>query len=88
MNLCPPIFKKNLDRQAVVVHTFNPSSWGTEVGRSLVSLRPAWSTEQDLGTARANNGILSQKTKQNKTSKQQQQQQQKTQNNSQMNKKP
>ena len=86
MNLCPPIFKKNLDRQAVVVHTFNPSSWGTEVGRSLVSLRPAWSTEQDLGTARANNGILSQKTKQNKTSKKQQQQ--KTQNNSQMNKKP
>ena len=86
MNLCPPIFKKNLDRQAVVVHTFNPSSWGTEVGRSLVSLRPAWSTEQDLGTPRANNGILSQKTKQNKTSKKQQQQ--KTQNNSQMNKKP
>jgi hypothetical protein len=28
--------------QAVVMHTFDPSNWKAEAGRSL-SLRPAWS---------------------------------------------
>ena len=67
VGLCPPTFKKNLDCQAVVVHTFNTCTCEAEAGRSLVSLRPAWPTEQDLGTARANDETLSQnKTKQNK----------------------
>jgi hypothetical protein len=30
--------------RAVVAHTFNPSTWEAEAGRSLSS-RPAWSTE-------------------------------------------
>ena len=30
---------------AVVVHTFNPNTQEAVAGRSLVSLRPAWSTE-------------------------------------------
>ena len=30
--------------QAVVAHTFNPSTWEAEAGR-LLSLGPAWSTE-------------------------------------------
>jgi major histocompatibility complex class I len=29
---------------AVVVHTFNPSTWEAEAG-GFLSLRPAWSTE-------------------------------------------
>jgi hypothetical protein len=36
--------KKNKLGWAVVVHTFNPSTWEAEAGRYL-SLRPAWSTE-------------------------------------------
>jgi hypothetical protein len=32
------------NRRAVVVHTFNPSTWETEAG-GFLSSRPAWSTE-------------------------------------------
>jgi hypothetical protein len=32
----------------VVAHTFNPSTWEVEAGRSLSS-RPAWSTERIPG---------------------------------------
>ena len=35
--------------QAVVEHTFNPNTQEVEPGRSL-SLRPAWSIEQDSGS--------------------------------------
>jgi hypothetical protein len=39
------IFNKILEnRQAVVVHAFNPSTWEAEAG-SFLSSRPAWSTE-------------------------------------------
>ena len=37
--------KKERARRAVVAHTFNLSTWETEADRSLLSLRPAWSTE-------------------------------------------
>jgi hypothetical protein len=61
----------------VVVHTFDPSTWETEVGRSL-SLRTTWSTEQVLGQPELHRETLSHKqtnkqqtqkqnTKQNKT---------------------
>jgi hypothetical protein len=32
------------EKPGVVVNTFNPCTWEAEAGRSLVSLRPAWST--------------------------------------------
>jgi hypothetical protein len=35
---------KTRESQAVVAHTFNPSTWEAEAGRFLSS-RPAWSTE-------------------------------------------
>jgi hypothetical protein len=36
--------KNKINRQAVVVHAFNPSTWEAEAG-GFLSLRPAWSTE-------------------------------------------
>jgi hypothetical protein len=36
--------KKKKKSQAVVAHTFDPSTWEAEAGRFLSS-RPAWSTE-------------------------------------------
>jgi hypothetical protein len=35
---------KSSQKEVVVVHAFNPSTWEAEAGRFL-SLRPAWSTE-------------------------------------------
>ena len=67
VSVCPPIFKKNLDSQAVVVPTFNPNTWGAETGGCLESSRSAWSTEQYLGTGRANDVTVSTTNKQNKT---------------------
>ena len=36
---------KHTNRQAVVVHAFNPSTWEAETGR-LLSSRQAWSTAE------------------------------------------
>jgi hypothetical protein len=57
--------KKNCG-QEVLVHTFNPSTWEAEAGRSL-SLRPAWSVEPASSrTAKATHReSLPQKTKNN-----------------------
>jgi hypothetical protein len=52
-------------RGGVVEHTFNPSTWEAEAGRSL-NLRPAWSTERIPGHPELHRETLSQKTKQNK----------------------
>jgi hypothetical protein len=59
--------KKTVNRQAVVGHTFNPSTREAEAGRFLSS-RPAWSTERVPGqpeTTQRNSALK--KTKQNKT---------------------
>jgi hypothetical protein len=40
----PCLIKLKKQLGAVVAHTFNPSTWEAEAGRSLSS-RPAWSTE-------------------------------------------
>ena len=53
-----------------MAHTFNPRTWGTEGGGSLVILRPVWSTEQDLGAASPNDETLSQKNKKSNQTKQ------------------
>jgi hypothetical protein len=42
--ICKPLVKKGDDGQAVVAHTFNPSTWEAEAG-GFVSSRPAWSTK-------------------------------------------
>lgn len=38
-------------KQAVVVHTFNPSTYETEAG-GFLSSKPAWSTQLSFRTAR------------------------------------
>jgi hypothetical protein len=38
------ITQKLCSKPAVVVHTFNPSTWEAEAG-GFLSSRPAWSTE-------------------------------------------
>jgi hypothetical protein len=48
--------------RAVVAHTFNPSTWEAEAGRSLSS-RPAWSTEWVSGQPGLHRETLSQKKK-------------------------
>jgi hypothetical protein len=48
--------------QALAVHTFNPSTWEAEEGRSQSS-RPAWSTEQVPGQPGLNREALSQERK-------------------------
>jgi hypothetical protein len=52
----------------VVAHAFNPSTREAEAGRFL-SLRPAWTTEQDPGWPGLHRETLSPKTKANKTPK-------------------
>jgi hypothetical protein len=54
--------------QAVVAHTFNPSTWEAEAGEFL-SLRPALVYRVSSRTARATqrNPVSKNKTKQNKT---------------------
>jgi hypothetical protein len=42
--LSPAVCQKDLGSQAVVVHTFNPSTREAEAGRFLSS-KPAWSTK-------------------------------------------
>jgi hypothetical protein len=41
--------KKERNSQAVVAHTFNPSTWEAEAGRFLSS-RPAWATSEFQGS--------------------------------------
>jgi hypothetical protein len=38
------LHKETLSRQAVEVHTFNPSTWEAETG-GFLSSRPVWSTK-------------------------------------------
>ena len=40
--------EENKECQAVVAHTYNPSTWEAEAG-GFLSSRPAWSTEWDPG---------------------------------------
>jgi hypothetical protein len=54
-------FKKQLRGQAVVLHTFNPSTWEAGACESLSS-RPAWSTERVPGQPGSHRETLSQKT--------------------------
>jgi hypothetical protein len=49
---------------AVMVHTFNPSTWEAEAGGSLSS-RPAWSTEWAPGQPGLHRETLSQKIQKN-----------------------
>jgi hypothetical protein len=49
-----------VDSQAVVAHTFNPSTWEAEAG-GILSLRPAWSTEWVQGQPGLHRETLSQK---------------------------
>ena len=59
--------KSTFCSQVVVVHTFNPSTWEVEAGRSLC-LRPAWSTERVSGLCNCTEKLcLEKQTKQNKT---------------------
>jgi hypothetical protein len=54
---------KNLHESwTVVAHTFNPSTWEAEAGRSLRS-SPAWSTEWVLGQPGLHRETLSQQSK-------------------------
>jgi hypothetical protein len=49
----------------MVAHTFNPSTWEAEAGRSLSS-RPAWSTKWVPGQPGLHRETLSRKTKKKK----------------------
>jgi hypothetical protein len=51
--------------QAVVAHTFNPSTWEAEA-RGFLSSRPAWSTEWVPGQPGLLRETLSQKKKKKK----------------------
>jgi hypothetical protein len=47
----------------MVGHPFNPRTWEAEVGRSLESLKPAWSTERVPGQSELQrNPVLKNKT--------------------------
>jgi hypothetical protein len=53
---------KTSQSQAVVVHTFNPSTWEADVG-GFLSWRAAWSTELVPGQSGLHTETLSQKKK-------------------------
>jgi len=59
---------KDKSGRAVVVHTFNPSTWEAEAGRFLSS-RPAWSTKWAPGHPELYRKTLSRKTKKKKKKK-------------------
>jgi hypothetical protein len=61
-------FKNSCGCQAVIVHTFNPSTWEAEVGRFLSS-RPPWSTECVPGQPGLHRETLSRKTTKKKKKK-------------------
>jgi hypothetical protein len=61
-HMCGHAWLKKQQRQAVVAHAFNPSTWEADAGRFL-SLRPAWSTERVPGQPGLHRENLSRKTK-------------------------
>ena len=55
-------FRNGVFKLSVVAHTINPITQEAKAGRSLLSLRPAWSAEQTtqrncLGEKRRRNGV-------------------------------
>jgi hypothetical protein len=75
-SFCAPLFKKKKKSRAVVVHTFNPSTWEAEASLVYrVSSRTARATQRNLSRKKQKQKNKKQKQKQ-KNKKQQQQQQQ------------